>query len=203
MGLLSRRAFLRLAAVAGVAAPWLAGLEPLVGVAEAAAVRHVRDVLRFSTGSQGRRGLLGFVTVRLHPVFFDGGRAYRIRTDASDRALVRSIGLVHVPKLAKAIESSADAYTFTNGVAGQLPVISTAPGQSDFTPAFRIHRVTFTGAPSRLTSVAQVRDAASGGRVRIASTNVVVNYPVPVTAPTSWRVPAWRQTPLEAWRLSW
>jgi hypothetical protein len=177
---LSRRDLLRWSVAAGLAFPLSGRLAKLATAAPAPVKKNVADVLRFSTRPQGWKGLFGFVTFRLHPVFFDGARAYHIRTDASDQAFAKRVGLVHVPKLEGALkaDAAADYYVFTNGASGQLPVVSTVPGRPDFTPAFRISRVTFSGTPRRLTSASQVRDAASAGRVRISPTQTVVNYPV-------------------------
>lgn len=177
---ISRRELLRWATAAGLALPLSGSLPRMVAAAPAGAKKHVADVLRFSTRPQGWKGAFGFVTFRLHPVFIDGERAYHIRTDASDAAFARRVGLVHVPKLAAALKAKAAAeyFVFTNGVPGQLPVISTVPGRPDFTSAFRISRVTFSGTPRRLTSAERVRDAAASGRVRIQASQTVVNYPV-------------------------
>lgn len=95
-------------------------------MAAAPARKNIADVLRFSTRPQGWKGLFGFVTFRLHPIFFNGQRAYHIRTDASNAVFAKRLGLVHVPKLRRALEARlpADYYLFTNGIAGQLPVVS-------------------------------------------------------------------------------
>lgn len=178
---LTRREFLRWSAAAGLALPARGVISRLVEVAAAPAVqKNVADVIRFSTRPQGWQGLFGFVTFRLHPVFFDGDHAYHIRTDASETSFAKRVGLVHVPKLAKALAANvfSEYYTFTNGGSGQLPVISTVPDREDFTSAFRLIRVTFTGTKQVLNSVDQIRDAESSGRVRIEQTNIVVNYPV-------------------------
>ncbi|MGH2452256.1 MAG: DUF7482 domain-containing protein [bacterium] len=175
-----RRDFLRLVAAGGAALPFAVRLRRLPMVSAAPAIRkNVADVIRFSTRPQGWKGRFGFVTFRIHPVFFDDQRAYHIRTDASDAAFARRVGLVHVPKLSGALKAkvTADYFAFTNGRAGQLPVVSTVPGQPDYTPAFQIRRVTFTGTPRLLSTNAAVRDAAASGRVRIENSGVVVNYP--------------------------
>jgi hypothetical protein len=165
---------------AGAALPIAARLQGLSLAGAAPAVRrNVGDVIRFSTRPQGWQGRFGFVTFRLHPVYFAGQRAYHIRTDASDAAFARRLRLVHVPKMSAAIKAglSADYFVFTNGRSGQLPVVSTVPGRPDYTPAFQISEVTFRGAARLLTSAGAVRDAASSGRVRVTRTGVVVNYP--------------------------
>lgn len=85
-----------------------------------------------------------------------------------------------VPKLRRALEArlTADYYLFTNGAAGQLSVVSTVPNQEDYTPAFRLFRVTFARSPRLLTSVEAIRDAQASGRVKIEATTVAFNYPV-------------------------
>lgn len=175
-----RREFLRLVAATGATLPIAARLRGLGLVSAAPAVRkNVADVLRFSTRPQGWKGRFGFVTFRLHPVSFDGEHAYHIRTDASDAAFARRVGLVHVPKLREALKAglTADYFVFTNGRSGQLPVVSTIPGESDYTPVFLLSRVTFRGTPRLLSSAGAVREAVTSGRVRIERTGVVVNYP--------------------------
>ncbi len=178
---LTRREFLRWSAAAGLALPMSGAVEHLLRTAAAAPAvkKNVADVIRFSTRPQGWQGQFGFVTFRLRPVFFEGDRAYHIRTDASDKTFAQQAGLVHVPKLEKALDTGAAAeyYIFTNGVSGQLPVVSTIPSRDDYTSAFRLIRVTFTGTASMLNSVDQIRDAESGGRLRVARTRIVANYP--------------------------
>jgi hypothetical protein len=181
-GLMSRRHLLEIAAATGVTLP-IAGavgrLLPAAFAAAAAPKKNIADVLRFSTKPQGWKGLFGFVTFRLHPVFVDGKQAYHIRTDAADETFARQAGLVYVPRVSTVLKSGdhADYYVFTNGAGGQRPVASTMPGRDDYTPAFRLSRVIFTGTPRVLNSAAAIRDAASSGRVKIVETKIVVNYP--------------------------
>lgn len=178
--IITRREFLRWSAAAGLALPASKFIGNLIPASAAPAVRkHVRDVLRFSTRPQGWQGLFGFVTFRLHPVLFNGQRAYHIRTDASDKTFASRAGLVHVPKLRGALTAKATAeyYTFANGARGQLPVVSTVPGRPDYTPAFQLLSVTFTKSPVLLSSVEAIRDARAGGRLRLTRRAIAVNYP--------------------------
>jgi hypothetical protein len=167
------------AGVAGgaLAAPALAQ-QPPTGV-----TKLISDVLDFALSSPRWRGRFGFVTFRLHAGLFNGERAYFIRTDASDQAFAREQGLVFAPKLALALESrepaTADLYLFDHtAAAGQLPVLSSVPGLPDFSPAFRVHRVTWRTAARTLASAAQVRAAEQANEVRVERTTIVVNYPV-------------------------
>lgn len=141
----------------------------------------VGDVLDHALSSDQWSGQFGFVTFRLHTASIDGEPAYFIRTDASDEAFAGAEKLVFVPKLAKALDTDAgygDLYLVEGGAADQRAVISTAPHRDDYTPLFRIHRVTVTGGGAALDSADAVRAAEAGGSATIDSTDIVVNYPV-------------------------
>jgi hypothetical protein len=170
-------------AATGLALPTAGLIDRWGSIANAASKaspgKNVADVLRFSTRPQGWKGLFGFVTFRMHPVFFNGQRAYHIRTDSADETFAKQNGLVYVPRVNTVLGSGdfADYYLFTNGARGQLPVTTTVPGQADYTPLFRFSRVTFAGTPRVLNTASAVRDAASSGQVQIEQTKILVNYP--------------------------
>lgn len=151
---------------------------PVAG--EAAAI--VTDVLDFQLDNGGRwPGHFGSVTLKLHQGFFDGGDVWFIRTDASDATFASENGLVYVPLLRNALTkegSYAHLYVFRNGADGQRPVVSTVPTREDFTPAFRVHIVSFTKDPVLLESVAAIREAETAGTVQVEATEIVVNYPL-------------------------
>ncbi|MGI8925095.1 MAG: DUF7482 domain-containing protein, partial [Tepidiformaceae bacterium] len=141
----------------------------------------VGDVLDHALSDGRWTGAFGFVTFKLHTGVVDGQPAYFIRTDASDEAFAKSEKLVYVPLMAKAAAAgrgAADIFVFTNGQPGQPAVLSTAPNKPDYTPAFVLNRVTFTGQAEPLGSTSAVRDAVSAGKARVERTNIVVNYPV-------------------------
>lgn len=141
----------------------------------------VGDVIDHALSDSRWTGEFGFVTFKLHAGVVDGQPAYFIRTDASDETFAKSEKLVHVPLMAKATsvaKGAADLFLFTNGLADQPTVLSTAPNKPDYTPAFVINRVTFTGQAERLNSAAEVAAAVGAGRARTERTNIVVNYPV-------------------------
>jgi len=145
------------------------------------ATKLVSDVVDFKLrGPFAWNG--GSVTMRLHAAHFAGERAYFVRTDASDAAFARREGLVWVPLLGNALAarepSVAELYLVEGGVGGQLPVISTVPGETDFTSLFLVHRVRFAGAPSRLDSVAEIREAERRRALTVERTGIVVNYPI-------------------------
>jgi len=142
----------------------------------------VGDVVDFTLEPEGRwPAPVGSVTLRMHPGFFDGQDAWFVRTDASDQAFAQDQGLVYVPLLRNALQaegSYANIYLFDGGAEGQRPVVSTIPGREDFTSAFRVHNVAFTGAPELLNSVGAIAAAEQAGTATIERTDVVVNYPL-------------------------
>lgn len=142
---------------------------------------QVGDVLSHVLWSDEWKGDFGSITFKLHHGLVDGQDAYFIRTDASDKAFAAAEKLVYVPLMQQAIRSGgrglAAIYLFDNAPS-QLPVLSTAPHKADYSPAFRIHRVTFSGDPVPLKSVAEITAAQSAGKLAITQTDIVVNYPV-------------------------
>lgn len=140
----------------------------------------VGDVVDFALESDDWEGAFGFVTLRLHRGRFEGGDLLFIRTDASDAELAEREGLVHVPKIGTLARPglSHAMYVFDGSGDEHPPVLATAPGQDGYTPAWRLHRVRFAGAPRRLGSAREVRGAADSGEVEIEETDVVLNAAV-------------------------
>lgn len=141
----------------------------------------VGDVLDHALSSDRWKGDFGFVTFKLHTGSVDDSPVYFIRTDASDQAFATAEKLVFVPKMSSAIRLNrgfSSIYLFSGGAPDQTSVLSSAPHKPDFSPAFRVHRVSFTGTPRKLGSVAAVQAAERDGLIRVEQTNIVVNYPV-------------------------
>ena len=142
----------------------------------------VGDVLDHALFSEDWIGEFGFVTFKLHTASVDGEPAYFIRTDASDRAFADAERLVYVPRLASALTKGgtglSQIYLVQNGTPDQPAVLSTAPHKPDYSPAFRVHRVTFNGQPVKLDSVGAIRAAEQAGSLAVEQTDIVVNYPV-------------------------
>ncbi len=148
---------------------------------DSAATVLAKDVVEFELrGPYKWNG--GSVTMKLHEGRLDGDPIYFVRTDASDEAFAEEVGLVWVPVLRLAIEKEGGAgriFLFDDAAAdGQLPVLSTGPGGDDFTPLYRVNRVTFAGEPMLLDSAAAVDAAAGDASVTVEETDVIVNYPV-------------------------
>lgn len=141
----------------------------------------VGDVLEYDLDANGRwDGPFGSVTFQMHKGHVDGTDVMFIRTDASDRDFAEQEGLVFVPLMANALQaegSYANLYLFINGADGQGTVLTSVPGHDEYTPAFRVHHVSFAGEPELLTSEGDILDAEEDGRVTVEQTDVIVNYP--------------------------
>lgn len=149
------------------------------GTAPARAEALVGDVVDFALTSPDWTGPFGFVTLRLHRGFVNGEPVHFVRTDTSDQAYADRHRLVWAPKLRPL------ARTAGVGAAYEVPdepdqpvVLTTHPGMDGYTPAYRVHRVTWRGTPRELTSVAEIRAADADGQLRAQATDVVVNAAV-------------------------
>jgi hypothetical protein len=140
----------------------------------------VGDVLDF--GLKGDwPGRFGFVKFRLHPAFFNGDKAYFIRTDASDQKYAEAEKLVWAPKLSVAVskpDATANLYVFDGGAQDQLPVLSTAPSQDNYNPLWHVHRVKPKDPSTTYDSVEKIEAAEKAGEVTIEQENILVNFPV-------------------------
>lgn len=137
----------------------------------------VGDVLDFELTSREWEGKFGFVTLRLHRGSVDGKDVYFIRTDTSDETFADAEKLVFAPKIgALASAGLAGAvYLVTGGPAEQPAVLSTEPGRNDYTPAWRVSRVTWKRNPRLLRSAGEVESAKSSGDATVEQTNIVLN----------------------------
>ncbi|MBM4422357.1 MAG: hypothetical protein FJ030_03065 [Chloroflexi bacterium] len=191
---LTRREFLRLgglglgaaalaacgapATVAPTVAPPTALPQPTAVPAEQSRVL-LGDVTDFALKGDWP-GRFGFVKFKLNAGFFNGDKAYFIRTDASDKTFADANKLVFVPLLG-AIQSvpgvAAKLYLFEGGSPDQLPVLGTAPSQENYSPVWQLHKVTPKDS-TLYDSEEKLKAAESSGEVTIEAQTVVVNYPV-------------------------
>lgn len=147
---------------------------------EAAAAKEARaivgDVVDFALHSDEWAGAFGFVTMAVRHGVVDGADVWYVRTDASDRNYAEE-ELVFVPRLAPLAGEglSGVAYVFDDGLDAQPTIFSTEPGRDDYTPAWTLHRVTWSAGPRELRAEAEVRDAEANGAVTVERTGTVVN----------------------------
>ncbi|MCI0710459.1 MAG: hypothetical protein L0154_09890 [Chloroflexi bacterium] len=139
------------------------------------------DVTGFQLESDQWEGAFGSVTFQMHRALYNGEAAYYIRTDASDQAFADANKLVFVPLLNAALAAAgatSHLYTFENGVEEQFPVISSIPSDEAYSPAWQVHRVTFSGTASLLDSESAIRDAEAAGDVSVEALPLVLNHPL-------------------------
>lgn len=153
---------------------------PAAGNKQGAGVEEgpiVEDVIDYALTSEEWAGAFGFVTFRLHRGVVDGTDVYLVRTDTSDEAFALTEGLVWAPKLAglTAAGLTGDAFLVSGGAADQPIVLSSEPGRPGYTPAWRIHRVTWSAAPSTLLSTGDVDSASKAGDITVEDTDIVLN----------------------------
>lgn len=141
----------------------------------------VGDVIGFQLESDLWSGSFGSVTFHMHKAWYNGEDVYYIRTDSSDAAYAEAEKLVFVPLLNAAMAAegaTSQLYTFTNGSDEQFPVVSTTPANEDYSSAWQVHEVTFSGTAETLTSVEAIMEAEAAGDLTIEALNLVVNHPI-------------------------
>lgn len=137
----------------------------------------VGDVADFALTSDEWPGAFGFVTMRIRAGAFDGKDVYFVRTDTSDKNFAAAEELVYVPRLATLTGDglSGAAYVVEGAAADQPVVFSSEPGQDDYTPAWTLHRVKWSGTPRILRSESEVLSAKAAGELSIERTDIVIN----------------------------
>ena len=140
----------------------------------------VGDVIDYALTSDEWPGAFGFVTFRLHRGVFSGKDVYFIRTDTSDQSYAKQEKLVWAPKLSSLIQGglTGSAHVVTGGTSGQPILLSSEPGRPDYTPGWRLHRVSWKQAPQPLSSIDDVEQARDAGRVTVEDTDIVLNAAV-------------------------
>ncbi|MGH2571991.1 MAG: DUF7482 domain-containing protein [Actinomycetota bacterium] len=140
----------------------------------------VGDVIDYALTSDEWPGAFGFVTLRLHRGVFQGKDVYFIRTDTSDESYAKQEKLVWAPKLSSLIQGrlTGSAYVVSGGTSGQPTLLSSEPGRPEYTPAWRLHRVSWEQAPELLSSIDDVEEARGAGRVTVEDTDIVLNAAV-------------------------
>ena len=132
------------------------------------------------------------VKIPMHKGFSDGKPVYYIITDSSSNVEANQIsdkqkwkvqpapGLAHLPSV-----SLGSVYVFTNGISGngtrgfQDEVVSSTPSNKQYSPLSKEVQVTWNiGRSSEiLNSTRQILDANMTGRVKLTTTDTIMNIP--------------------------
>jgi hypothetical protein len=151
-------------------------------VSEAQAAEEARaivgDVVDFGLTSDDWPGAFGFVTFQVRRGAVGGNDVYFVRTDTSDEDFAETEELVFVPKLASLTTGdglTGAMYRFEDAGDDQPVVLSAEPGSDGYTPAWTLHRVTWSSEPRVLRSVQEIEDAEAAGALAVEQTNIVVN----------------------------
>ncbi|MGH2751843.1 MAG: DUF7482 domain-containing protein [Actinomycetota bacterium] len=138
----------------------------------------VGDVTDFALSSDEWEGDFGWVQFRLHRGVFDGSHVFFIRTDTSDRGFAIEEKLVWAPRIGGLLSggSTSTLYLFDND--SEPAVLSSEPGRDDYTPAWRVARVSKKGGTGSPVSESELLDAEKAGEVRIERTKIVLNASV-------------------------
>jgi hypothetical protein len=122
----------------------------------------------------------------------NGNEIYFIATDVSDKKAtadatnMTGFEVNYAPLLAQTPESArAQAYAFTNGIAGdgpfgfQPPVTAAKPGDEGYSPLWQVNLVTWNdNATAReLRSAEEVTTAQQNGELSINQTDIIANHP--------------------------
>jgi hypothetical protein len=122
----------------------------------------------------------------------NGNEIYFIATDVSDEKTAADatnqtgFEVNYAPVLAQTPETArAQAYAFTNGIAGdgpfgfQVPVVNGKPGDEGYSPLWQINLVAWNdeATPRELTSVEEITAAEQSGVLSINQTDIIGNHP--------------------------
>jgi len=122
----------------------------------------------------------------------NGNEIYFIATDVSDEKTaafatnLTGFKINYAPALAQTPDSArAQAYAFTNGIAGdgpfgfQIPVVNAKPGDEGYSPLWQVNEVTWNddATARELKSVQEITTAEQNGELSIDGKDIVVNHP--------------------------
>lgn len=118
--------------------------------------------------------------------YAEGKEIYFVHLEASDENVAKQLTdmmespVFYVPTLAKTpTEELAHAYSFKNGVEGQVSVFDNPPGTDGYSPLRELIVVAWTDAAKarELKSAADILAAKDAGELSIKPTGIVINMP--------------------------
>jgi hypothetical protein len=119
------------------------------------------------------------VRLPLFRAFTQGKEVYYTNFESSDAAFARMIGGAFAPRLAKARDDGTDEFFLvTNGASGQVPVLGSPPGDADYSPIWRLVRVTWKAGATKKLLTSEDDIDAQGENITEEETAIRFNCPV-------------------------
>jgi hypothetical protein len=119
------------------------------------------------------------VRLPLFKAYSQGKVVYYTNFEASDAAFARGIRGAFAPRLAKAKDDGIDEFFLvTNGVSGQTPVLGSPPGDPDYSPIWRLIRVTWNSGARRTLLTSEADIDAQMANLSETETSIYFNCPV-------------------------
>lgn len=121
-------------------------------------------------------------TLPAFPVYYDAHKDVVVVTDAFPKAAALTFHANFAPALSSVQAASQPAWYIVHGraVSGQLAVLGSEPGESDYSPLWRTVIVTWKPGitPKLLTSDNMINELAKKGQLTATTTSMVVNSTV-------------------------
>jgi hypothetical protein len=121
-------------------------------------------------------------TLPAFPAYYDAHKDVVVVTDAFPKPAALAFHANFAPKLSAVKAASQPLWYIVRGraVAGQLAVLGSEPGESDYSPLWRTVIVRWKPgvSPQLLTSDDMINDLAKKGKLTVTHTSTLVNAPV-------------------------
>ena len=158
--------------------PWVIN-SPITAVTKTTAAPKTANGALFGQGEP----VMGSVPTLA--AYYDGHKDRYIATDVSDKAQASQIAMLHMnaaPVLKSVPAAAAPKMYFIRGhaVSGQIPVLGSEPGESDYSPLWTEVMVHWKpgATPVLLHQDDQIDALAKAGKLTETTTTVIINAPV-------------------------
>ena len=121
-------------------------------------------------------------TLPAFPAYYDAHKDVVVVSDAFPKSAAVTFHANYAPSLSAVRPASQPAWYIVRGraAAGQLAVLGSEPGESDYSPLWRTVIVRWKPgvSPQMLTSDDMINDLAEKGKLTVTDTSMLVNAPV-------------------------
>jgi hypothetical protein len=112
--------------------------------------------------------------------YYDGHKDTYLVTDVSSKAQAKSMHINYSAEIGRVRGAPAQYFIYGKAASGQLSVLGSEPGESDYNPLWEEFSVRWkTGAkPVLLVKDDQIKALAKSGKLSLTDAHVVLNAPV-------------------------